>query len=243
MLWVDHTSQIVALTYKTIPGTNLEPITAAYGWNAVICNTLAESDTLTTRQLHVLLTSRFSAQDAKTCLALIPSLLATGDISKAKQKLALNPTRFKTLLDQKERIRKSNRLLTSLKKHRPELLAVQKEIMNHWSYEDMIYRYYHGSNKTYWIQTHTLKLKALFEAIFPNTTFHKSFAAIIAKGTGHTFQLSHNDAWDKHTLPMLQAFFHCKYMLEMMLKYSKELDYAPKMLPSGWAALLCLYNI
>ena len=35
---------------------------------------------------------------------------------------------------------------------------------------------------------------------------------------------------------------HAKYFLEMMVRYAKELDTAPSVLPTGWAAILCLYN-
>jgi len=40
-----------------------------------------------------------------------------------------------------------------------------------------------------------------------------------------------------------EAFFHAKFFLEMTVKYEKELEALPTTLPSGWAALLCLYNL
>lgn len=46
------------------------------------------------------------------------------------------------------------------------------------------------------------------------------------------FNLSHN----KYTLPQLQAFFHAKHMLKMMVKYGKELESTGNVLPSGWAS-------
>ena len=42
---------------------------------------------------------------------------------------------------------------------------------------------------------------------------------------------------------MLEAFWHAEYMLRMAIRYGKELDEAPSLLPSGWAALLYLYGI
>lgn len=45
-----------------------------------------------------------------------------------------------------------------------------------------------------------------------------------------------------HTRPIVEAFLHAKYFLEMMIKYAREMDAAPIMLPTGWAAILELYN-
>ena len=43
---------------------------------------------------------------------------------------------------------------------------------------------------------------------------------------------------------MLEAFWHADYMLRMAVRYGREeLDQAPSLLPSGWAALLHLYGI
>lgn len=43
---------------------------------------------------------------------------------------------------------------------------------------------------------------------------------------------------------MCEAFFHAKYFLEMAVKYGKELDKIPdEERPSGWAGLLCFFNL
>lgn len=62
-------------------------------------------------------------------------------------------------------------------------------------------------------------------------------------GTGHVFDLSHNRNWLDHTRPMFEAFFHARYFLEMAIRYGRKLDHPPRVLPSGWAALLCLYGL
>jgi hypothetical protein len=46
-----------------------------------------------------------------------------------------------------------------------------------------------------------------------------------------------------HARPIVEAFFHAKFMLTMAVKYGKKLKEAPNMLPSGWAALLYLYKM
>jgi len=43
--------------------------------------------------------------------------------------------------------------------------------------------------------------------------------------------------------PIIEAFQHARYFLDMTVKYGKELDEEPTMLPSGYAALLELYGI
>ena len=40
----------------------------------------------------------------------------------------------------------------------------------------------------------------------------------------------------------LQAFLHARYFVEMAVKYA-EMAELPGLLPSGWAALLCLYGL
>ena len=57
---------------------------------------------------------------------------------------------------------------------------------------------------------------------------------IIAEGTGKTFSLEMNAAWEKHTRPILEAFFHARFFIEMVIRNP---------LPSGWAAVLCLYRL
>jgi hypothetical protein len=47
----------------------------------------------------------------------------------------------------------------------------------------------------------------------------------------------------KETRPIIEAFFHARYMLEMAVSYGKELERPPSVLPSGWAALLYLFDL
>lgn len=61
-------------------------------------------------------------------------------------------------------------------------------------------------------------------------------------GTREKFEVAHNKAWLAHTRPIVEAFLHAKYFLEMVVKYGRELDEAPSIMPSGWAAVLYLYQ-
>ena len=59
------------------------------------------------------------------------------------------------------------------------------------------------------------------------------FERIQAEGTGKTFTLEANRVWDATTRPLVEAFFHARFFLEMAIKYSEELNEPPSMLPSG----------
>lgn len=81
------------------------------------------------------------------------------------------------------------------------------------------------------------------EAGLEKLGLNKQYMAIVNEGTGKTFDLSHNLEWDKNTRPILEAFFHSREMLRHTINYGKKLDHAPNTLPSGWAAVLYLFNI
>lgn len=142
-------------------------------------------------------------------------------------------------------------LLKNLKKHRKELKKLLAdyslnlkldEAVSHWTYEDPVYRYYHHSFKVFYLQESTLKIVEALKAIMPGRELNKMFMEIINEGTGKEFDHSMNQEWGKHTQPIVEAFFHAKYMLEMAVKYS-GLKYPPRCMPSGWAVVLYLYDL
>ena len=139
-------------------------------------------------------------------------------------------------------------LLQTIKRNLEELQDLLTKCQGHWVGEDSFYRFYHGSLKVYYIQKYTEKMVGMFKKISQESNLEKyglnrQFMAIINEGTGIAFDLSHNQEWDKHTRPILEAFFHAREMLKHMIVYGKKLDHAPNMLPSGWAAVLYLFNI
>jgi hypothetical protein len=42
---------------------------------------------------------------------------------------------------------------------------------------------------------------------------------------------------------IVEAAFHAHYVLKLACKYGRELDESPQALPSGWAAVLYLFNL
>lgn len=142
-----------------------------------------------------------------------------------------------------DREKEMKKLLQKAKKRLPKLKALLEETSSHWGYEDPVYRFYHHSFKVYKIQEATQRIVEGLRTLATPLGLNQSFEAIVADGTGKEFDLSHNKEWLKQTRPMLEAFFHAKHMLEMVCKYAKELDEPPEILPSGWATVLCLYNL
>lgn len=135
------------------------------------------------------------------------------------------------------------RLLAALKDRLPALETLREEVSGHWGYEDPVYRFYHQSFKVYFVQGATEQMVRELRRLLPGRGLNRWFEEIVASGTGKRFEIGHNDRWLEHTRPLLEAFFHARYFLEMACRYGRELDEAPRTLPSGWAALLYLYDL
>ena len=144
----------------------------------------------------------------------------------------------------KELIKKQEELLKNIKGNIVFLEELLKRYSDYWNYEDMIYRFYHQSYKCYYIQCGTLDIVKALKNIAPQgVVFNSFFEEIFSKGTDKKFNTDHNKEWLRYTRSMIEAFFHAKFFLEMVVKYGKELEECPEVLPSGWAALLYFYNL
>jgi len=78
--------------------------------------------------------------------------------------------------------------------------------------------------------------------LLPERELNFVFENVISDGAGMVFNLRHNRNWDKHTRPMLEAFSHARFMIEMAVRYA-DLPEPPKTLASGYGALLYLYDL
>jgi hypothetical protein len=124
-----------------------------------------------------------------------------------------------------------------------ELETLLRQCSNHWGYEDPVYRFYHHSFKVYGLQDEIVKIVQALQELAPQLTLNEQFLRIVAEGTGKVFTPKDNRNWDAVTRPILEAFFHARFFLEMTVKYGKKLKAPPLSLPSGWAAVLYLYNL
>ena len=135
-------------------------------------------------------------------------------------------------------------LLKNIKGKLLEIENLLEKVSSHWGFEDNIYRFYHRSYKVFSIQKTTEDIVDLLKILAPSGyTINKFFEEIFEEGTGKKFELSHNKNWTYFTRPIVEAFFHAKFFLEMAFKYGKELNKVPEVMPSGWAALLYFYNL
>ena len=134
-------------------------------------------------------------------------------------------------------------LLANLKSAIVELEKLLEASNSHWIYEDGVYRFYHQSFKVYALQGSTTAIVAALQALAPGRNLNDAFLQIVKDGTGKTFDMEHNRRWLEVTRPIVEAFFHARYFLEMAVRYGKEMEKPPRLLPSGWAAFLYLYNL
>jgi hypothetical protein len=134
-------------------------------------------------------------------------------------------------------------LFANLKTALPELEALLADNSGEWTYEDPIYRFYHGSFKVFGLQGQTATIVEKLQALLPDQALNPNFNEILRRGTGKAFGPGTNAHWTDETAPILEAFFHAKYFLEMAVRYGNKLEYPPRLLPSGWAAFLYLYEL
>ena len=125
---------------------------------------------------------------------------------------------------------------------KPELTAFLAECSSHWGFEDPIYRFYHQSFKVYALQDETARIVHVLGSLLPDRPLNLWFRQIIEDGTAKSFRPEDNKDWIRVTRPILEAFFHARFFLEMAVRYA-TLEECPNPLPSGYAALLYLYGL
>jgi len=133
-------------------------------------------------------------------------------------------------------------LLAALKREQQGLRDLLATSGDEWGYEDPIYRFYHHSFKVFGLQDRTAAIVTMLKALMPGRELHPYFEEIVVHGTGKVFSTSMNPEWTRHTRPIVEAFFHARFFLEMAVRYA-TLDETPTSLPSGWAALLTLHGL
>ena len=137
----------------------------------------------------------------------------------------------------------SERLLDRIKANLPEIESLYRIFSGYE--EDYVYRFYHQSFKVFGAIEEIKKAKDLFEKIAPDgITLNQWYSRIADEAIGKSFDWEKtNPKWLDETRPILEAFWHSKYFLEQMLHFGTELQASPQLLPSGWAAVLYLYNL
>ena len=121
-------------------------------------------------------------------------------------------------------------LLRNLRSHRPELTALLEECSSHWGFEDPVYRFYHQSFKVYALQNETARIVRVLESLAPDCRLNLWFRQIVEQGTGKSFNDGDNADWTHATRPIVDAFLHAKFFLEMAVCYGTLHDSAAKRL-------------
>ena len=149
----------------------------------------------------------------------------------------------KLLLRRKKAQELSDKLLANIKENRTEIEKLCK-VFRQFE-EDYVYRFYHQSFKVFGATAQIKQAKELFERLAPDSfPLNDWFCTIADEAIGKDFDFAKtNQIWLAETRPILEAFWHSKYFLEQMLVAADVLEESPQLLPSGWAAVLYLYNL
>jgi hypothetical protein len=153
----------------------------------------------------------------------------------------------------RKRNRQRSRLFEKIQQYQDDILTLADHASG-MVYEDRMYRFYHASLKVFWMQDEIEDTMKLFKKLSPSRpySFDKWFLQIIedAKSQG-LFKREYNKDFPSHARPVVEAYLHCKYFLEMLAE-STKLKEDPMVsckegrifgIPSGYAAILELYNL
>ena len=143
----------------------------------------------------------------------------------------------------KEKQAEEVKLLAAIGKELSRLEELLRSVNSEWAYEDSIYRFYHQSFKVFGLQGLTENIVEALRGLAPHLPLNPWFTEIASEGTGKEFSVEINQRWTEATRPIVEAFFHARYFLEMACKYGNELTEPPQPMPSGWAALMELYGL
>ena len=133
-------------------------------------------------------------------------------------------------------------LFAALKRALPTLQALRDDFATQLGDEDGVYRFYHQSFKVYSLQQKTKTIVERLQALAPDRPLNPWFVQIVEAGSEKEFRVEDNSRWTEVTRPILEAFFHARFFLEMAVRYAK-LETPPRTLPSGYAALLYLFGL
>ena len=146
-------------------------------------------------------------------------------------------------MNEDQRREEEVKLLAAAKEALPRLEQMWQEANSHWGYEDPVYRFYHQSFKVYYLQEDTAEIVKALQDLAPHLPLNPWFTQIVGEGAAEQFSPEVDQRWVEATRPILEAFFHARYFLEMVCKYGQDLTEPPQSLPSGWAAVLYLYGL
>lgn len=144
-----------------------------------------------------------------------------------------------------ENLKVEKELLSAIEKNKGKILELKESNEGWFGGEDRFYRFYHQSFKIFDLQAYTEDMVDLFKGLlgYELEDLNKYFVEIYKEGTGKEFNVDMNVRWTKETRPIVEAYFHAKEILNLMIKYGLESDERNREGNAGWFAVLYLYNI
>ena len=100
-----------------------------------------------------------------------------------------------------------------------------------------------GISKVLELQKLTLKIVEALQSLAPHLLLNPWFQEIVSDGTGREYNAAASLRPLEVGRPILEAFVHARYFLDMVCKYGKEPKEPHERCPDGWAAVLELYGI
>lgn len=144
----------------------------------------------------------------------------------------------------KHRDYKRSRIFQKMKECKDEIIKLHKD--NEIIYEDRVYRFYHASFKVFWLQNQIEDILKLLKKLNPHRPyqFDEWFLKIIKEAQDQgSFKINYNEDFSAHARPVLEAYLHCKYFLDMLRECIKIKQEPKSCITSGWASILELYNL
>lgn len=144
-----------------------------------------------------------------------------------------------------ERKEKEQKLIERLKERETEIRQLQQQVENWHASPDGIYRFYHHSYKVFSLNHYTEQIVSFFTELMDieRKDLHPWFVEICEEGLGRSFTQEANSNWLNETRPVMEAFFHAKHLLDMMIVYGLDKDAKEREGFGGWFSVLYLYQI
>lgn len=151
------------------------------------------------------------------------------------------------IMSREEKLEHEKVLLDNIFSKLEEAKQLLEEVNGEWKGEDGVYRFYHNSFKVFYVNETTTKIVDFLKELCP-LEFNPMFKEIIDDGLSRSFGPETNSNWSAETRPCLEAFFHARCMLEMVVKYGEKfqnqgLTDPPQSLPTGWGLVLHLFKL
>ena len=137
-------------------------------------------------------------------------------------------------------------LLENLRRNTLRLRQTLDQVSGPQIYARFIYKFYSGSFKAYYLQESTQQIVAELIAIAPEgTPLNPTFLEIVNAGIGREFNVEVNEHWLERNAPIVTAFLHAKFFLEMAVVCATSTTdpRTSSASASVWQALRILYSM